>query len=269
MEESNPAPQSFKTHTERIAFQTEEGLSGRVESVFVLDEPWEFDMKRLFLLCLLSVMPAFSISADAYGKEGNWIDLFNGKNLDGWNCLLTERDVPEESVWTVNDGILTCQGEPLGYLYSKQQFKDFRLEVEYRWCPGTEPGNNGIFSRIQEPRSGPIPKCVETQLNAGEAGDVMTMQGMTMNEYQPRFFHIPHHELAGEVHGVKAETNVERTGEEWNDVVVTARGDTYTVEMNGKSINRATGIEAVSGPIGLQCEGGIIQFRRVRLEPLP
>jgi hypothetical protein len=197
------------------------------------------------------------------------VELFNGKNLDGWIPFLTTDEVPPDSVWTVSDGILTCKGEPLGYLHSKDSFKNFKLVVEYRWAPGTKPGNNGIFSRIQDPTSGPIPRCVETQLNATEAGDLMTMQGMKQKVEQPRFFHIPHHELAGEVHGVKATKNVERSGDEWNEITITAQGDTYSVDMNGEHINDASGVEEFTGPIGLQCEGGVIQFRRITVTPLP
>lgn len=197
------------------------------------------------------------------------VNLFNGRNLDGWSHLFQETNAPASVAWTVEDGILTCKGEPLGYLYAKKSFKNFRLQVEYRWVSKTDPRNNGIFSRIQNPTSGAIPRCVETQLNVGEAGDLMTMQGMKMDEDQPRFFHIPNHELAGEVHGVKAVKNVERPGGQWNEITILAQGGTYTVTMNGESINQATGIEIVSGPIGLQCEGGVIQFRRVEVTPLP
>jgi hypothetical protein len=35
--------------------------------------------------------------------------------------------------------------------------------------------------------------------------------------------------------------------------------------MNGKAINTADGVEVVAGPIGLQSEGGVIQFRRATL----
>jgi len=196
------------------------------------------------------------------------VELFNGRNLDGWNHLFAESGAPASVAWTVEDSILTCKGEPMGYLYSRQSYEDFRLEVEYRWVSKDDPRNNGIFSRVQNPASGAIPRCVETQLNAGEAGDLMTMQGMKMDVDQPRFFHIPDHELAGEVHGVKATRNVERSGDEWNQITFTALGGTYSVEMNGERINEATGIEAVSGPIGLQCEGGVIQYRRVAITPL-
>jgi hypothetical protein len=197
------------------------------------------------------------------------VELFNGKDLEGWTHLFETEDAPASTAWSVKDGILTCQGEPFGYLYTKKSFENFRLDVEYRWVSTTPPRNNGIFSRIQNPRSGAIPRCVETQLNAGQAGDLMTMQGMTMDTDQPRFFHIPNHELAGEVHGVKAVKNVERSGEAWNEITVIANDGTYTVTMNGESINEATGIEVLSGPIGLQCEGGIIQYRRVAITPLP
>jgi hypothetical protein len=217
---------------------------------------------------VISVTLAAFFASYAHFAAAQQIELFNGKDLNGWIPYLTEDKVSPSSVWTVADGILTCKGEPLGYLYTERSFENFKLEVTYRWKPGTTPGNNGIFSRIQDPKSGPIPRCVETQLNAGEAGDLMTMQGMAMSRDQPRFFHIANHELAGEVHGVKATKNLEVAGEKWNKIIVIAKDDTYSVEMNNERINTATGIPAIAGPIGLQCEGGVIQFQEVKIESL-
>jgi hypothetical protein len=221
------------------------------------------------LLATLGIATAMLYAGCNTSSDKNeTVELFNGQNLDGWIHLFEESDSPASVAWAVDEGVLTCQGEPFGYLYTKQSFQDFRLEVEYRWVSTSDPRNNGIFSRVQDPTSGAIPRCVETQLNAGQAGDLMTMQGMKMDTDQARFFHIPNHELAGEVHGVTAITNVERPGGEWNQITVIARGGTYTVIMNGQEINQAMGIPELSGPIGLQCEGGVIQYRRVAITPL-
>ncbi len=195
-------------------------------------------------------------------------DLFNGRNLEGWKHVLKDTAVPRDAVWTVRDGVLICRGEPLGFLYSTREFTNFRLEVEYRWAPGAAPGNSGIFSRIHGTFQ-PLPPCAETQLQHGNVGDILTLQGFKLTAGQPRYFHVDKHPVAGDIDGVRKTANAEKPAGEWNRVVIEARENTYTVWVNDQQVNQVTGIPAVRGPIGLQSEGGEIHFRRVRITGMP
>ena len=195
------------------------------------------------------------------------LELFNGKNLKGWTHVLADSAVPRDAVWSIQDGILRCKGTPLGVLHTKRAFTSFRLVVEYRWAPGTTPGNSGILTRING-ESRALPRCAEVQLQHGNAGDVLGLQGMAVAADQPRSFEVLAHKVAGDIHGVKKLADAEKPGGEWNRVEVLAQGGTYTVWMNGQQINQVTGVEILAGPIGLQSEGGEIQFRRATLTPL-
>jgi hypothetical protein len=214
----------------------------------------------------LLLLLAASSCQSPHGTNSS-IDLFNGKDLKGWNYVLADPSVKKEKVWSVQDGILTCQGSPIGAIYRGPKVTNFRLQVEYRWAPGTKPGNSGIFSRIKTPIK-PIPPAVEVQLQHGNAGDILGLQGTKLAAKQPRFFEVPGHPQAGDIAGVRKIFDQERTAGEWNRVEICAQGSRYTVLMNGKLINEADGVEQLSGPIGLQSEGGVIQFRRVTLTPI-
>ena len=196
-----------------------------------------------------------------HGKE---IELFDGKTLSGWSYMLADPQVKMDQVWSVQDGILTCQGTPVGFIYTGPEVTDFRLVVEYRWPPGSKPGNSGIFSRIGRPLKA-IPPAVEVQLKYGSAGDVLGLQGRKIAAAQPRFFSVPNHPLAGDIAGVAKTVDAENPPGEWNRVEIRAQGPRYSVRMNGKEVNAAEGVEVVAGPIGLQSEGGVIQFRRATL----
>lgn len=172
-----------------------------------------------------------------------------------------------EKVWTVENGVISCTGTPLGAIYRGPDVKDFRLVVEYRWA-GEKPGNSGIFSRIDLPAR-PLPRAIETQLQHGNAGDVLGLQGKPIKSGQERFFEIKAHEVAGDVAGVKKTMDAEKPPGEWNRVEIVAEGSRYTVYMNGKLVNQAEGVDVTSGPVGLQSEGGAVQFRRATLIPLP
>jgi hypothetical protein len=195
------------------------------------------------------------------------LELFNGKNLSGWNYVSADAQVTMDQVWSVQDGILTCQGTPVGAIYRGPVVTNFRMSVDYRWPPGGKPGNSGIFSRITPPLKA-IPRTVEVQLKHGSAGDIMGLQGRQVAGGQPRFFTVKQHPLAGDIAGVRKLADWEKPAGEWNRVEILAQGGHYTVWINGKLANEADGVEMVPGPVGLQSEENLVQFRRVRLTPL-
>jgi len=195
------------------------------------------------------------------------VSLFNGRDLSGWKFHLADATVPAEKVWQVQDGVLVCRGEPMGYLYSEQSFSDFIMSVEYRWAPGQKPGNSGLFARINGPHQA-LPRCYETQLKHGDAGDLYGFHGMVLKGDAARAKHVPKHDLAGEIHGLKKLAGNEKPAGAWNTVEVQVRGRAMRVKLNGRLVNEATDLEILSGPVGLQSEGGEIHFRNVRLQPL-
>jgi hypothetical protein len=207
------------------------------------------------------------VSCSTPSEPKRAIELFNGKDLVGWQCVLAEPDVKLSQVWSVQDGILTCQGKPLGFLYRGPEVTNFRLVVEYRWPPGSTPGNSGIFSRIGEPFKA-LPCTFEVQLKHGSAGDVLGLQGKSIASGQPRFFEVKKHAVAGDIAGIAKMLDAENPPGEWNRVEILAQGPRYQVWVNGKLVNDANGVQVASGPVGIQSEGGVIQFRRITLTPL-
>ncbi len=206
-------------------------------------------------------------SCSTPGEHKRAIELFNGTDLAGWQCVLAEPEVKLSQVWSVENGVLTCQGKPLGFLYRGPVVTNFRLIVEYRWPPGSEPGNSGIFSRIGEPLK-PLPRTIEVQLKHGSAGDVLGLQGKPIAGGQPRSFEVKKHPAAGDISGVAKMLDAENPPGEWNRVEILAQGARYQVWVNGKLVNEVSGVEATSGFVGVQSEGGVIQFRRISLTPL-
>lgn len=192
------------------------------------------------------------------------IELFNGKDLAGWKAFTGDPKVTLEQVWSARDGVIVCKGEPMGYLYTERQFTDFKFEAEYRWAG--KPGNSGLFSRIGgEPRA--LPRCIETQLKHGDAGDMFGFHGFPLRGAAERSSE-KESKLAGHVCIVKKIAGNEEEPGQWNKMEVIVSGPNVTVRLNGKKVNEATGAEVMTGPVGLQSEGGEIHFRNVRLTPL-
>ena len=225
-------------------------------------------IKSISILASLSVL-CFITGCCTTNKSAcsGTIELFNGKDINAWNHVLLDPKVAKDDVWSVKDGVIVCKGSPVGFISTGEKVTNFRLVVEYRWAPGQKPGNSGIFSRIHEPLKA-LPACAETQLQHGNAGDVLTLQGMKIASAQSRFFSVAKHELGGDICGVRKTADKEKAPGEWNQVEILAQGDRYTVWMNGEKINEVTGVEVFSGPIGLQSEGGEVHFRRATLTPM-
>jgi len=167
----------------------------------------------------------------------------------------------------VRDGILVCQGKPMGYLYTGAKYENYKLVVEWRWAPGKKPGNSGVLLRVNaEPK--PLPRCIEAQLQGGSAGDLYGFHGMKIDGDPARKFEAKGNPRTGDLTGVKKMAGNEKPPGEWNRYEITLDGPSLIVSVNGKKVNEARGCEVLAGPVALQSEGSEVQFRKVELTPL-
>jgi len=213
-----------------------------------------------------AVFAACSVAAAA--DDGKTVELFNGRNLDNWTCHVVTPGVKLEDVWRVEDGMMVCKGEPLGFLATKDKFQDFELALEWRWAPGKKPGNNGVLLRISSAPIGFMPKCVEAQLKSGSAGDIWAFRGFGLTGPADRLKKVEKNPALGDFVGVGKLAAAEKEPGQWNSYLITLQGDKLTIVVNGQKVNEATGLEVVAGNIGLQSEGGEIHFRNLKLKPL-
>ena len=185
--------------------------------------------------------------------------LFNGKDLSNWEFVVDGNSVPADQVYTIEDGTILIQGSPFGYMYTQKKYRNYTLNVEWRWVD--EPTNSGIFLIIAE-TTNPFPNGIECQLAAGNAGDFVMLGGSDMLEYtapegrpRPRFPVIP-----------KREDSSEKEAGEWNKAKIIVNEGVITVYINDVLQNVGTN-PVKEGHIGLQSEGKRIQFRNVTLIP--
>ena len=215
-------------------------------------------MKR----CLLIVAAAIT----AYAAES--VELFNGKDLTGWTHYLwnpqakqEDKETPMSAVWSVDNGVLVCQGKPTGYIRTVKEYENYRLSLEWRWPEGASRGNNGVLVHTSTPNAlGQWPKSIEVQLAQGNAGDFWVI-GTTLE--------VPDLEKRrnGRRH-LNLTDNSEKPAGEWNRMEIEAKGDEIKVWVNGDLVNHATKCSERKGAITLQSEGALAYFRNIRLTPL-
>ncbi len=104
----------------------------------------------VMLALALAFQPTASTPPQALAPPdaAGWQTLFDGQSLDAWRGY--RRDTLPESGWEVSDGVLkTVPKVKGGELITRQTFRDFELEWEWRVAPG---GNNGVKYFVTEAR---------------------------------------------------------------------------------------------------------------------
>ena len=74
----------------------------------------------LFALCVVLCLTTAARAADEMA-------LFNGRDLSGWTYYLRAPGAKMEDTWSVRDGVLRCEGQPIGYI--KTEKGDFVDEI--------------------------------------------------------------------------------------------------------------------------------------------
>jgi hypothetical protein len=202
--------------------------------------------------------------------------LFNGKDLSGWTADVPARDTNPEAPasFVVRNGLLVSMGKPEGHLLTDAAYRDYRLEVEYRF-PG-KGGNCGVLVHASRPRAlyKMFPQSIEVQMMSGNAGDFWVIQEdikvPDMEKRRPREKGAKWGGSEGDARRILNLTDAsEKPLGEWNKMVIEARDRTIRVWINGDLVNEGHEGTADRGRIALQAEGTEVEFRRVDIGPQP
>ena len=183
------------------------------------------------------------------------------KSLDVWDCFLEDEEADMQDVWSIDKNILICKGKPLGYIYTKKDYDDFVLTLEWRWPPGKKAGNGGVLLRMTGDHK-IWPRSLEAQLNAGNAGDFWGLDGYCLSGPNERKRRLDH-EKFGKLTNLKKLKALEKPPGQWNTYKIIAKGSTVTLIINGEEVNKATQCGRTAGKICLTSEGDEIHFRNV------
>jgi hypothetical protein len=155
---------------------------------------------------LLTGAMAFSQEAVQKADPKDWIQLFNGKNLEGWTVKIAKHKLNENfgDTFRVENGVLKVSYDhydkldgQFGHLFYKDKFSYYLVAVEYRFVGDQVKGapdwayrNNGIMIHSQSAESMGLdqdfPTSIEVQLLGGDGvhdrpnGNVCTPR----NEYR-------------------------------------------------------------------------------------
>jgi Domain of Unknown Function (DUF1080) len=171
------------------------------------------------------------------------VQLFDGKDLDGWRLL----DPARTGTWKVENGFLVSTGHGTE-LVTNLKFEDFKLHIEFKCSPSS---NSGVFLRGR----------YEVQIETDSAAE-------------------PNSHHTGGVYGfLDPAPEQPRRADVWQSFDITLVGRKITVVQNGTTIidnQEIPGItggaldsrEALPGPIYLQgSEENTVMFRNIVITP--
>lgn len=220
------------------------------------------DVTRVLIVTAICLQGISCTTQEGYQVSSSPIS----DSLEAWACYLADPKAHAQDVWYIEDGVLICSGKPLGYLYTKKDYGDFLLKLEWRWPPGKDPGKGGVLIRMTgEHRIWPT--SLEAQLNAGNAGDFWGLASYGLSGPAERMRSSDHQEF-GKLTNLKKTKALEKPPGEWNTYEIIAEGDTVTLIINDEEVNRATGCDLDPGRICLTSEGSEIHFRNVVVTPV-
>ena len=216
-------------------------------------------MKNLALAISVLFFVATGLAEDVSAPitPAGRIDLFDGTDFTGWK-FVTRSNTEPSLTWQVKDGVIHCSGQPYGYARTEKAYRNYKLTAEWRFVKiAPKADNSGIFLHINPPDK-VWPACVEAQGQHNRQGDLRMNGGATCKGHD-----TPEIKNAD----MQAPSNEKPPGE-WNIFVAECSGDSIKLWTNGKLMNQIAGCSLASGAVGIQCEGGEIEVRKIYLEPL-
>ncbi len=144
---------------------------------------------KIFTMALLGFI-IISGCGDPADRNGEWVDLFNGENLDGWDLKIRGYELNDNygETFRVEDGLMKVRydrydtfDDRFGHIFYEEPFSHYHLEVEYRFVGEQVEGgagwaylNNGIMYHSQSAESMELdqdfPTSIEFQLLGGDEG---------------------------------------------------------------------------------------------------
>lgn len=264
---------------------------------------------KILSFCLLIAMTAVGFAEEKTvkppadkAKSEEWIQLFNGKDLQGWTPKIKSHPIGENfgNTFRVENGVLKVvydkekyvkfKGQ-FGHLFYKEKFSNYILRVEYRFVgeqatagPGWAIRNSGVMIHGEAPETMELnqdfPASIEVQLLGGNGKDPRS----TLNVCTPGTNIVMSNKLITQhCNNSKSKTYA---GEDWVTVEIEVHGSKvirhkidgqlvleYTEPQLDPSDAHAKELIAKrdgkllldSGTISLQSESHPVEFRKVEL----
>lgn len=206
-------------------------------------------MKKYFSCALITIsLLSFSLPNS---KDGDWIQLFDGKSLNGWKVG------NNAATFTADSGMIIVHGNTAHLFYDgpvkNHDFKNFEFKAEVKTMPGA---NSGIYIHTAFQESGWPSKGYEIQVNNSHTDWRRT----------------------GSLYGIEDVKEVYVKDNEWYTEYIKVQGKRITIKINDRTVvdytepeNPNRGAKMLSsGTFAWQGHdpNSIVYYRNIQVKPL-
>ena len=211
-------------------------------------------MKPMFYLATLLIALLLSFTASAGNRlNAEWEDLFNGKDLDGWEIKDGQHS------YEVIDGTIvgtTIVGQPNGFLSTKTTFANFILELDFLV---DDAMNSGVMIRALSKKEYRNGRVHGYQIEI-DPSDRAWSGGVYDEARRGWLYDLRHNEAARKAF----------KGGEWNRLHIEAIGSSIRTWLNGVPCANLVDSMTSDGFIGLQVHsnrtgGAQVRWKNIRL----
>jgi hypothetical protein len=198
--------------------------------------------KTIVLISVAALMAVAALVATAQTPRNRtplpneqWVRLFNGKDLAGWNEVGKEK-------WSVENGVIHGKAvtKEYGYLQTARDYKDFHLSLRFK-CVGD--GNSGVFFHTRfKPGTADVSQGLQFEIDPTLNHHTGGLYGDGRNWIvwpSPEFEYVMHFD-------------------DWNDYMLKVEGNHYVARLNGVVVVDFTDPtpKSFDGTISLQLHAG-------------
>ena len=216
-------------------------------------------MKRLWIIMAIMTI---AFQADIIAQD--WISLFDGKTMNGWQ--------PSESPdsWQIEENALVTRG-PRSHLFymgevQDHNFKNFEFMADVKTNPVS---NSGIYIHTEFQEGGWPSKGYECQV---------------INSYpEPEPGRTPERKMTGSIYAIRNVWKTPVKVNEWFNYHIVVQGKTIRIYINDELMSDYTEPDSVyrtrsmagrllsSGTFALQCHdpNSVVYYKNIKVKPLP
>jgi hypothetical protein len=254
----------------------------------------------------LSLLVLYTVTLPP-ARAGEPVALFDGKDIGKWYTFLRDhgKNKDPNGNFTIRDGILRISGQGFGGLLTRDEYANYEVRLEYAWggkvwpprektardsglilhCTGSDGAvakswMAGIQCNMLEGATGDISitaanpryafKAQAEERPAGKKTGLYWKDGAPIHAFGlgSRLLWFGRDPSWENILGFRGKNDVEKGVGEWNTLVVTMKGDTMIVRLNGVTMSRATDLGVTRGKLQIQSEGSEVLIRKITLTAL-
>lgn len=253
-------------------------------------------MKIVRTSIFLSCLCLFFVTCKNEPAPKEWVSIFNGVDLDGWNAKISGHEFGDnwKNTFKVVDSAISVNYDSydkfensFGHLFYKTPFQNYKLKLKYRFLgkqmkdgEGWAKRNSGVMIHCQDPSTMELDQSFPVSIEVQLLGGLEEKQTRPTANLCTPGTHVSMDDELITAHCIDSSSKT-YYGDQWVDLEIEVRNDSIiTHYINGEkvleynhpiiggdfnSLTEFEGKELKQGYISLQSESHPVEFKNIML----